>query len=497
MLALIYAAVIFSSIILLLIFFYNSTFVPQLEEIDQQITQEINDLVNKSTSDGHLIIDLLFDQVNQKVVSRPTTNLTLYALVSNKNQFAGNLVEFPSTVKIPDRENQMGDWFQFDFWAVAPPASSDSTDGTHQGRARIMRFSNEKLGWFNWRTQALLENLNDGELKDISLLVGRDVDDILKLRSLLNDFLEVGIFMTLALSIIAAILTSRVVSRRLVRINTTCHLVMEGDLSQRIVRNNSNDGIDQLAYNFNRMLDRIEVLMEGIRSVSDNIAHDLKTPITRIKNRLDRFSNQSENRQPNYEQIQRLIDSTIQDTDLVLETFAALLRIARVETDTMSNNFTSFEPQNLIDDVVGYYEPLAEKRAITLKILADSSGTTIYADRDLVFQALANLIDNAIKYTPENGSITIRGFKREDGFEVEIADRGPGIPAKFHEKVCQRFYRLDSSRSSPGNGLGLSLVAAVAKLHGVELIFEDHDPGLRVRLKQFKYADDSPMIDPS
>ncbi|MEA3292517.1 MAG: HAMP domain-containing sensor histidine kinase, partial [Pseudomonadota bacterium] len=258
-------------------------------------------------------------------------------------------------------------------------------------------------------------------------------------------------------------------------INTTSREIMSGDLSRRIPTRGSGDDFDLLAGNLNAMLDRIQALMEDVRRVSDNIAHDLRTPLARLRNRLELLKTDADADSPD----SQAVEQAVAEADGLLATFNALLRIARIEAEQRREAFEQVALDTVVQDVAEFYEPLAEDKAQRL-LLDLQPGIRLQGDRDLLFQALANLLDNAIKYTPRGGRIEISLQSSEIGVRLIVADNGPGIPVEAREKVLQRFFRMEESRTTPGNGLGLSLVAAVAKLHGITIRLEDNRPGLRV-----------------
>ncbi|MGH9320357.1 MAG: sensor histidine kinase, partial [Vicinamibacteria bacterium] len=246
------------------------------------------------------------------------------------------------------------------------------------------------------------------------------------------------------------------------------------DLSRRIPTEHASDDIEDLVEKLNRMLDELEKLVEGVRRVSDSIAHDLRTPLARLKTRLERLKRS----RPDQE-----IGEAIEEADRLLATFAALLRIARIEAGGRGGaSLRPVELTALIDDVTDLYGPLIEERGTRL-VIHNAPGVAIEGDRDMLFQAVANLLDNALQHTEPSGSIEIDLVPREDSAEIVVADRGPGIPREERDKVRERFYRLDRSRSTPGAGLGLSLVSAVVELHRGDLRLEDNHPGLRAVMR--------------
>ncbi len=316
----------------------------------------------------------------------------------------------------------------------------------------------------------------------LHLLVGRDTRELKATQSLITRALLWGVAITLALALLGGVFMSRGMLRRIELINQTSRNIMGGDLSQRIPIRGSGDELDQLADNLNSMIDEIERLMDGIRHVSDNIAHDLRTPLTRLRNRLEQLQINLEGGSPHQEQVEQ----SITDADQLLTTFAALLRIARIEAGGHTAKFTTVDLDALVHDAAELYEALAEEKQLRFSTQTDA-GVVVDGDRDLLFQALTNLLDNAIKYTPAGGEVSLE-LKRIDisagiSADITVSDTGTGIPEAERDKVGQRFYRLESSRSTPGNGLGLSLVKAVAKLHRAELLLEDNAPGLKATLR--------------
>ena len=238
------------------------------------------------------------------------------------------------------------------------------------------------------------------------------------------------------------------------------------------------DEFDKLAGNLNAMLDRIERLLVGMKEVSDNIAHDLRSPLARLRSRLEVTLME----RPDTEGYREVLRQTITEADSLLQTFNALLNIAQAEAGTSRRHFEPLELGALLDDVAELYEPLAEERTQTLEV-ETSEEVRIRGDRDLLVQAVANLVDNAIKFAPPEGRVELSLDVTRDEASISVADNGPGVPAEARDKILERFYRLEASRSTPGSGLGLSLAAAVAELHEGRLELSDNGPGLRVSLK--------------
>ncbi len=294
---------------------------------------------------------------------------------------------------------------------------------------------------------------------------------------LFTTLLPWSIGLMLFLGVVGGGLISRNLVARLDSINRTSREIVAGNLSRRIPITRAGDELDALAQDLNHMLDRNERLMRGMRDVTDSIAHDLRTPLTRLRNRLEGLQLQLD---PDSEQSQE-IDAAVGDTDRLIQTFNALLLIAEAEAGAVREASERVDPPHVIEGVAELYEPLAEEKGLVLEI-APGRTASIRGNVRLISQALANLVDNAIKYTPEGGRIRIAAEDRPQGVALSVADSGPGIPPAERARVLERFVRLEESRNSPGTGLGLSLVAAVARMHEARLELADNGPGLKATL---------------
>jgi signal transduction histidine kinase len=318
------------------------------------------------------------------------------------------------------------------------------------------------------------------------LIVGRDIEDRRELASMVRSAMLWGLGVMALFSIGGGYWVSRKLLARIDALSDTTRTIMEGDLTGRLPVNGSGDELDRLSENLNLMLARIEQLMAGLREVSDNIAHDLKTPLNRLRNRVEAAL-----REPYGEPVYReALERTIEEADGLIKTFNALLSIARIEAGAGGENREVLDVSALLRDVAELYEPVAEERGLELKAHANAP-IFVRADRQLIGQAIANLIDNAIKYgtlaAAKESSVAAQAVEvsakaKAGSAEIVVTDRGPGVPASERDRVLDRFVRLEASRSEPGSGLGLSLVAAVARLHGGSLRLEDNEPGLRVIL---------------
>lgn len=313
------------------------------------------------------------------------------------------------------------------------------------------------------------------------LLVGRDLDERERLYHIILDAGRWSIAIVIVLGLAGGLFVTRRVLKRVDAMTETTRTIMAGDLGGRLPVAGAGDELDRLAENLNVMLERIEALMRGLKEVSDNIAHDLKTPLTRLRNRTEEALRSAKSES----EYRTALESTIEESDGLIKTFNALLMIARAESGQVGDMHT-FDAAEIANDIGELYEPLAEEKGITLKV-EHSEAAPVNGNRELISQALANLVDNAIKYTErlENGAATsapeivVRALNDGSRTLLIVADNGPGIPEADRGRVVERFVRLEQSRSKPGSGLGLSLASAVARLHGGELTMEDNHPGLK------------------
>lgn len=307
------------------------------------------------------------------------------------------------------------------------------------------------------------------------LLVGREMQALGALEKILERAFVLVLGVTLVLALFGGLLMSNDVLGRVNAINTASRQIMAGNLSQRMPVSETRDEFDALSRNLNAMLDQIESLMSSVRHMSDNVAHDLRTPLTRLRNRLETLRARASAGEADD------IDACLEDADSLLSTFASLLSIARIESGASGEAMQPVDLTAVTRDACELYHALAEEKHIDLNCQA-TDGTHILGDRNLIFQALTNLLDNAIKYTPAGGRITARAVPGPEHVRLTVADSGPGIPEGQVTQVLDRFYRVDESRSAPGAGLGLSLVNAIASRHKATLTLEDNEPGLRVSL---------------
>jgi signal transduction histidine kinase len=316
-----------------------------------------------------------------------------------------------------------------------------------------------------------------------NLLVGRDITRFKHLESLFTFGFAGATGLIVLLGIFGGLQIRRVLLSEVNGISQTASAIVEGDLSRRLPTREGKDELDMLTQTVNRMLDQIEQLVHGVRNVSNAIAHDLRTPLAELRSRLEELSVT----RPSPEETFAEIETAVADVDRVIGIFNALLRLAEIDTGARRSGFVQVDLAKIASEAAEFYQPVAEIKGITLTF-ASSGELTVAGDPLLLAQAIGNLVDNALKYAQEKGTITVRAAQRSDGvIEVAVADDGPGIPDDEKPKVTERFYRGDASRGTEGVGLGLSLVAAVAKLHGGVLELTDNHPGLRATLLIFRF----------
>jgi signal transduction histidine kinase len=436
-LAALYMALFAASVLTLLAFIYFSTANFVERQTEETIGAEITGLQEQYREHGLLG---LIETINLRATTE-RGEPTLYMLADPRlKRIAGNLADWPQTAAIKPG------WVRFS--VVLPRRKAQVT----------------------YDALASVFVLNG----DYRLLVGRDLRNAASYRRRVEQTMVAAALLTLALGVIGGLFMTRNVLRRVEAVNRTSASIIQGDFSERVPLTGSGDEFDQLAGNLNAMLDQIERLMAGMRQVTDNIAHDLRTPLSRLRARLEVTLLE----RPDATRYAEALSETIAEADHLLGTFNALLNIAEAESGARRDGMVEVALDEIARSVADLYEPVAEEKGLRLR-LDIASPAPVRGDRHLLSQAIANLLDNALKYTPE-GEVSL-AVRRTGGGQIllEIADTGPGVPPNFREQVFDRFYRLENSRSTPGNGLGLSLVWAVAKLHGGEVRLEDNRPGLK------------------
>ena len=478
-------------------FMYRATIIEQRRKVEQELRDEIKLFSSVYETNGLFALGRFMD----RRVSASHTVLYYMVVPPYGEKLAGNLTNFPPEALHTD------DVFEFTYELLSRDEGDPFSEPTITVRPAM----------------ALVARLpaRNGQSLGPVILVGRDVADIVGIRTAARAAIIRVAFITLALGLFVGVMSSRAFLQRLDAINRTARAIRQGDLTKRIPRTGADDEFDHLAANLNQMLDQIERLMVGMRQVSDNIAHDLRSPLTRIRNRLD------EALQTDPAGSQENVQAAAEDVERLLATFNALLAMTRIEAGERRKGFSNIDLQELVEEIAELYEPAAEEADFTLEVETQPV-PPVYASRELISQALSNLLDNAFKYARHDSrkekdlpqlhpKILIRlAPKVGGGALLEVLDNGPGVPEAERPRILQRFVRLESSRSTQGNGLGLSMVASIASAHQAQLSLTNglpHDPdaekgkkdassyGLGVRLSfppleraQLK-ADSRPLID--
>ena len=287
-----------------------------------------------------------------------------------------------------------------------------------------------------------------------------------------------SLLVTIVMALFGAVVMTGSVMQRLGVINRSAGSIMHGELDTRIPFTKGGDEFDELSSNLNQMLDKIEMLLQSLSQFANNIAHDLRSPLNRIINRLDAGLRNIADENP----ARVLLEKNIHDMQGLVATFNSILKISELEANTNFREFALCDLTKIIANLVEFYEPYAAEKDIALINHVDMA-LPLQGEKNLLSQAFANLLDNAIKFTPKGGRITLSCKQGDDYTDILIADSGPGIPEEYREKVFEKFFRMEKSRNTKGNGLGLSLVEAVARIHDATITLEDNNPGLRVRLR--------------
>ena len=429
-----YFALFAASVLALLAFVYLSTADFVEKQTEATINAEIRGLATQYEQNGlHGLIDL----INARIAGQQI-RATLYLITDDQlNPVAGNLSAWPAATTVRPG------WIEF-------PVEARDRDAHETGSALASIFV-----------------LRDG----YRLLVGRDLRDVTAFRSRFNRTLGWTALATVALGLAGGLFSTRNIMRRVEAMNRTSENIIRGDFSQRVALDGSGDEFDQLSANLNAILERIERLMAGMRQVTENIAHDLRTPLARLRTRLEITLLE----RPDAGRSLEALRETIAEADRLLATFNALLRIAEAEAGARRHTLALVDLAEIARSMAELYAPVAEEKGLAFAVETDPV-IVVRGDRLLLSQMIVNLVDNALKYTSA-GTVALTARRQGALARIEIADSGPGIPPDRREVVFDRFVRLEGSRSTPGNGLGLSLVRAVAKLHGGDVSLEDAYPG--------------------
>jgi len=426
----------------LILITYFATTGAMSDQLRQSIENDSTELVTDATAEG---VESIVDDVSERLRYAQGMNRYYYLQDSHGRKLAGNL----------GAAADLRGWHEgpFNSKQVADPSLLGDEDHELWGRGT---------------------GFPDGSF----VFVGQDAYPVISTREAILQSFAWSMTAALFVAILAGVFASRKFLGRIDAINTTSLAIINGHLKERIPIKGTSDEMDRLSANLNRLFDNNQTLLDSLKQVTTNIAHDLRSPLSRLRQTLDSARAGGKPRKAYV----AAIDTAIEEADNLLATFAGLLRIAQIESGSRKQGFQLVHFSEVAERVARAYQPVAEdmEKELTTFIQPD---LRIIGDRDLLTQMLANLIENSIRHTPGQTKITLKLEAGGSGIIAEVADSGPGIPAAERERVFERFYRLDASRTTPGNGLGLSLVAAVASLHDIHIDLEDNRPGLRAIMR--------------
>jgi len=457
-LTILYMTLFGASVAALLVFIYFTT----IQEMEAQAKESIN--IQLADLGRKFIIGGTQETITaiEHLVATDKDHSSMYMLI-NRNWViqAGNLDRWPGGS--PTKR----EWIHF--YTHASPDEPDKL------RPVLIKEDSEN-DYIPQNGEPQVLAINSSLPEGYILLVGQRLDQIARVEQIYTRVLQISIALTVILGIAGAWVLTYRIHRRLESINHSCQRVMQGEMNHQVPIFGTGDEFDHLATNFNAMLGRINELLTGVREIASNVAHDLRTPLSRLRNRLERSAAANKSR----EELQEDLRATIAEVDGLVATFNAILRISQAEKGAGVEQFQDFNLSATVSNIVEFYSSLADEKQI--QMMPDiEKDIFLRGDRHLIEQALANLLDNGIKYSPTDSAIRVR-LEKNNAIRLTIDDQGPGIPEALYQKVTEKFYRLETSRSTPGNGLGLSLAHAAIRLHGGTITFGDNKPGLRVEI---------------
>lgn len=433
-----FAAAFGVGMVLLAGFIYWQTVGYLTREFDRGLLSDIRSFAADDDAD-------LFENINHTLATDSGRTKIIGLFAPDGRPLAGNMVSLPANL---------------------PP---------HNGTASVSIDPHVNNAALPRHVRVAVEHLTGGRV----LVIGRSAKELGEIEEIVTRALTLAFVPMAVLALIGGALLSRATLRRVEAVERACRRIMAGHLNERLPRQRGSDEFDQLAEIVNRMLDEIERLLIDVKSAGDAIAHDLRTPLTRIRARLDRAFTAASPSSP----AQELIERTADDIDQVLAVITAILRIGEIEHGRRRIGFRKVDLAGIIGGIDEFYSPVAEERGLTFKTEITEAGA-VQGDPDLLFEAIGNIVDNATKFTPPGGQVKLTLRQGGNGPIVQVDDTGPGIPPAERDAVLLRFRRGDQSRHTPGTGLGLSLVAAIARLHGFVLTISDSEgqSGCRVAL---------------
>lgn len=445
-LASVYIGLFSVSVVILFAFIYTFAMRYVQSQVSDAVRVQYGYLTNEYQQNGSSGVEIRINEL----INADDNGTEIYLLINNKNEkLAGNLNEWPANAILESTFDKNSKWISF------------RIEGTRQEQPRI-QVKAITIPLSKWR----------------SLLVGKTLQNTEKIEQIIIQTFWASLLVTLFMAFIGALVITRSVMNRINIINRSAYNIMHGELSTRIPFTKGGDEFDDLSSNLNNMLDKIENLLKSLGQFANNIAHDLRSPLNRIINRLDAGLRNIDEGNP----ARNLLEKNITDMHELIGTFNSILKISELEANTEFRDFKPCNLQEIIENMVEFYEPYAaEKDIVIVNNVRDN--VTIIGEKNLLTQAFTNILDNAIKFTPKGGKIDIYCEQKEAIIDVIIADNGVGIPHDYMDKVFEKFFRLEQSRHTKGNGLGLSLVDAIAGIHNAEVILSDNSPGLRVCLR--------------
>lgn len=445
-LASVYVGLFSLSVVILFGFIYTFAMGYVQAQVSDAVKMQYGYLANEYHQSGSAGVEARI----KELISADDDSTEIYILINNKNEkLAGNLNEWPSNAVVESGFEKSGNWVSFHIEGAAYDQKKI------QVKAIVIPLS-------KWRT----------------LLVGKTLQNSEKIEQIILQTFWASLIVTMIMAFIGALVITRSVMNRINVINRSAYNIMHGELSTRIPFTKGGDEFDDLSSNLNNMLDKIEMLLKSLGQFANNIAHDLRSPLNRIINRLDAGLRNIDDENP----ARNLLEKNIADMHELIGTFNSILKISELEANTEFRDFQPCDLYKIVEHMVEFYEPYAAEKDIVLVNKIDS-GIIVYGEKNLLTQAFTNIIDNAIKFTPKGGRVEISCEQEPGIIDVIIADNGVGIPDNYMDKVFEKFFRLEQSRHTKGNGLGLSLVNAIANIHNAEVILSNNNPGLKVCIR--------------
>lgn len=452
-LASVYVGLFSVSVVILFGFIYTFAMGYVQTQVNDNVRMQYGYLTNEYHQSGSAGVEARINEL----INADDDGTEIYLLINNKNEkLAGNLNEWPANAIHESSFEKNGNWVSFHI------------EGTRYSQQNI-KVKAITVPLSKWRT----------------LLVGKTLQNTEKIEQIIVQTFWASLLVTLIMAFVGALVITRSVMNRINVINRSAYTIMHGELSTRIPFTKGGDEFDELSSNLNNMLDRIEMLLKSLGQFANNIAHDLRSPLNRIINRLDDGLRKIDDENP----ARYLLDKNIADMHELIGTFNSILKISELEANTEFRDFQPCNLQKIIENMVEFYEPYAAEKEIMI-INHIQSDTMLRGERNLLTQAFTNILDNAIKFTPRGGQVDISCEQNPEFIDVIIADNGVGIPSDYMDKVFEKFFRLEQSRHTKGNGLGLSLVDAIAGIHNAEVILSDNNPGLKVCLRFYNKMSD-------